>query len=130
MTALAAIQDIRDIIKDKVLGMQQIKSIVFSGVVLLGLAGGLAGCAVSYQDYARVGDNEAAVVEKMGKPEKRIVSGDFVGVQYSSHSFENGDLQKQYYVIIFYGDKLFRQGYGQLKQQDQFPPLVIDGAGD
>ncbi|MGY0219243.1 hypothetical protein ACWJJH_17965 [Endozoicomonadaceae bacterium StTr2] len=105
--------------------MQRIKSIAFSGLVLFGLVGGLAGCAVSYQDYAQVGDNEAAVVEKIGKPEKRIVSGDFVGVQYSSRSFESGDLQKQFYVIIFYGDKLYKQGYGQLKQQDQFPPLVI-----
>ncbi|WP_461534601.1 hypothetical protein [Spongorhabdus nitratireducens] len=106
--------------------MQRIKSIAFSGLVLLGLVGGISGCAVSYQNYAQVGDNEAAVVEKIGKPEKRIASGDFVGVQYSSRSFESGDLKKQYYVIIFYGDKLFKQGYGQLKQQDQFPPLVID----
>ncbi len=98
-------------------------------VVLSIAATALAGCATPYQDFAVVGDTEEAIIEQLGKPAERIVKGDFTGVQYSSSGFKDGEYNRQDYTIIFYGNKLFRQGYGLLREQDGFPPLLIDNDG-
>ena len=104
--------------------MKSDKNILRAGLYVVVIL--IAGCATSYQDYAAIGDTEESVTLQLGKPAERVVQGDFTGLQYDSSGFQGGRYQRQSYTIIFYGDKLLRQGYGVLKQQEDFPPFLIE----